>query len=724
MPAERRPASEPSGVQVLRDVRIRVRDGVELSANLWLPADADERAPCPAVLEMIPYRKDDWRANADEARGRYLARHGYALCRVDVRGTGRSAGVALDEYTADETRDGYDTVEWLAARPWCTGEVGMWGISYGGFTAIQVAALRPPHLRAIVPVYATDDRYLSDVHFVGGCVTASELTQYAVSQVASNALPALPARPGEDWIAAWRERLEETPVWLAPWLQHQADGPYWRQGSLAPRYDRIGAAMLLFGGWMDSYVDPVFRMLERCTAPRRAIVGNWSHEFPDDGYPGPGLDWHHEMIRFFDHWLKGEANGVMDEPALTWFQRDMAAPEPFPVTWPGRWRATASASRLASGPPSGPASGAGIRSLWLASGQEPLRGVLTSDANVPQGTAIFPHRATTGTHGALSWGAGSAPNGLARDLRPDEAGVPTYTSAPLDAALEILGLPTAVLDLTTSMRVATIVVRLSDVDPDGMSSQVTMGMLNLTHRAGHDSPRPLVPGERLRVRVPLRAAGYRFGPGHRIRLSVASSCWPVIWPSPEAGSLIVHHGRASAGREEPAGRHDAAPGGPEAVAGDGPEAAVAAGSRLELPLAPLIDDAPVPIFKTTPPDLDSIGGGSDDPPRWRVVEDVLTGEVTVSTHEGGDTILEDGTRLYSAESHEMTAADADPARATMVSRVRYVLERAGHRIEVDVDGDTSSDAAAFHLDIRLDVRLDGAPFFERRTDRTIPRELV
>ncbi len=668
---------------------------------MWLPDNASASTRIPAILEMIPYRKDDWRANADEARGRYLARHGYALCRLDVRGTGRSDGIALDEYTADETRDGYDAVEWLAGQPWCNGNVGMWGISYGGFTSIQVAALRPPHLRAIVPVYATDDRYVSDVHFVGGCATASELTQYAVSQVASNALPALPARDGEDWVSAWRERLEQTPVWLLPWLSHQTDGPYWRQGSLAPAYERIEAAMLLFGGWMDSYVDPVFRMLEHCTAPRRAIVGNWSHEFPDHGYPGPGLDWHHEMLRFFDYWLKGEANGVMDEPDLTWYQRDFAPPEAFPVSWPGRWR-SASLPGLS-------ASGAQSRSLWFAAGSGPLRGVLDTTGDVPSGAATFPHRATTGTHGGLSWGAGSAPNGLARDIRPDEASIPTYTSAPLEAPLEILGIASVTLDLTSSMRVATAVVRLSDVAPDGASSQVTMGILNLTHRDGHEAPRALVPGLRTTVLVPLRAAGYRFEQGHRIRVSVASACWPVIWPSPETGTLTVHHG--------PVGGQSGLAGG--GVTGDG-----ASGSRLDLPVAPATDAGPVPRFKMTPPELDEVGGGADDEPRWRVTEDVLTGEVTVSTHEGGDTILEDGGRLYSAESHEMTASDADPARARMASTVRYVLERDDHRIEIDVDGITASDEGAFHLDIRLDVRLDGLQFFERRTNEAIPRNLV
>ncbi len=220
-------------------------------------------------------------------RGEWFATRGYVLCRLDVRGTGSSGGVALDEYTADETRDGYDAVEWLAAQPWCDGAVAMWGISYGGFTAIQVAALRPPHLRAIVPVMATDDRYLDDVHYRGGCVTVSELSQYAVSQVAMNAMPAEAAFRGAAWREEWLARLEATPPWLYAWLRHQTDGPYWRQGSLAPDYDAIEAAILNIGGWNDSYVDPAFRMQARCPAPSHTIVGNWHHSWPHDASARP-----------------------------------------------------------------------------------------------------------------------------------------------------------------------------------------------------------------------------------------------------------------------------------------------------------------------------------------------------------------------------------------------------------------------------------------------------
>src|SRR5947209_9299083 len=172
MPEVSQPVHE---VDVRCDCRVPARDGIWLSANVWLPrarADAPGQR-FPAILEMIPYGKDSWRRNADTARGEWLAARGFALCRLDVRGTGSSEGVALDEYTEAETLDGYDAVEWLAAQAWCNGRVGMWGLSYGGFTSIQVAALRPPHLRAIVPIQATDDRYTDDVHYIGGAMTVS-----------------------------------------------------------------------------------------------------------------------------------------------------------------------------------------------------------------------------------------------------------------------------------------------------------------------------------------------------------------------------------------------------------------------------------------------------------------------------------------------------------------------------------------------------------------------
>ncbi len=687
---EDRTTGEPRfEVQVQRDIRLPMRDGIVLSANLWRPV-TDE--PVPAILEMIPYGKDNWRAAADQTRGAWFAARGYALCRLDVRGTGSSGGVALDEYAADETQDGVEAIAWLAAQAWCDGNIGMWGISYGGFTAIQVAMERPPALKAIVPVMATDDRYLDDVHLRGGCVTVSELSQYAVSQVAMNALPPEAAFRGSSWRDEWRARLEATPPWLFTWLAHQTDDPYWRQGSLAPDYDAIEVAIFNIGGWNDSYVDPAFRMQARCPAPSHTLVGDWIHSWPHDATPGPNLDELHEIARFFDRHLRGIDNGWEAEPPVVWFERAFVAPEPFPSTRAGRWRAATAYPHPAAS-----------TQAW-AFGDGTL-------GDPVDGRDTFRHWPTTGTRGSLSWGAGDGPNGLARDLRRDEDAGPTYTSPPLAVPLEVLGVPEVIVHVEVDAPVATLVVRLSDVAPDGSVAQVSAGVLNLTHRRSHATPEPLVPGRIEEVRIPLRTAGYRWGTGHRLRVAIASQLWPVIWPSPFPATFGIHRG-------------------PEAP------------SRLELQVIPAAGgegDAPVPSFRVSPPvlewpeaeALDGRGAAVNDPPAWRIEEDVIAGSTTVHVHDGGEAIVPDGRRLYAAETLRMTAWDRDPARAELDANVVYrwqEREPGGDGgllpIEIRAVSTQTSTATDFDLAVRLEVDLDGERFFERSWRETIPRELV
>jgi len=706
---ERRPATPPTyAVRMDLDVRITARDGVELSANLWRPEPTDG-APAerfPVIVEMIPYGKDNWRRDTDDGHGRWFGARGYALCRVDVRGTGSSGGVALDEYTADETRDGYDAVEWAAAQPWSSGAVAMWGISYGAFTAIQVAALRPPHLRAIVPVMGTDDRYMDDVHYRGGCLTVSELSQYAVSQVAMNAMPPDATLRGPGWLGEWRTRLEATPPWLFEWLRHQTDGPYWRQGSLAPDYDAIEVPIYSMGGWMDSYVDAAFRMQAARSAPTRTLVGNWVHGWPGDATPGPNVDHLHEVVRFLDRHLRGIDNGMDREPPVVWFERGYAPPDPFPDALPGRWRAAAAY----------PHPSVEAREWRFIGGELPLIGRLTVDE---PGTAHPPgvlgamgappaseasldldryaHRPTTGTRSSLSWGAGGPPNGLARDLRPDESAGPTYTTDALSQPLEILGVPEVVLHLSSSAPVATAVVRLTDVAPDGTSYQVSAGVLNLTHRRSSTEPIALVPGVVEAIRIPLRTAGYRFAAGHRIRVSIASSYWPVLWPSPYPATFELHRAPATP-------------------------------SRLILPVVPAAGgtgDLPPPAFKATAPDVPFDGGLSQqDTPVWRIDEDVLTGTTRVTIHDGGGTDLADGRHLYAAETLILTASDRDPATASMDAHVVYRWREVADLIEIRARSRQTSTADDFDLRVELEVDLNGLRFFERAWAERVPRHLV
>lgn len=664
-------------VQTHYHIQILMRDGVLLSANLWLPVPNTPAERFPAILEMIPYRKDDWRYAADHQRMSWFAQRGYGCCRLDVRGTGSSGGIALDEYTLAETQDGYDVVEWLAAQPWCNGNVGMWGISYGGFTAIQVAKLQPPHLKAIIPVYATDDRYTDDVHYLGGCLLASDTAQYAVNMVAMNALPPKPEYAGPDWLEKWRERLDQTPPWFLTWLREQTDGPYWRSGSLTPDYERIACALFSIGGWHDGYTNAALRMHEKCVnAPRKTLIGNWVHSLPDHAYPGPNLDYLHEMERFFAYWLKGINNGVMAEPPFTFFRREYTPPQAFPAQLNGTWQSA----------PNHPITQSQIFYLGV--------GPLQPTPSALQSTDHYPHQPTLGTCGSLSFGAGSPPFGLARDLRPDEARSLVYTSDPLTEPLDIFGFPEVILYLQSSAPVAHVVVRLANVAPDGTSELVSTGVLNLTHRNGYSHPAPLQPDAVYEICVPLKATGYRFLPGHRIRLSIASAYWPVVWPSPYPADNELHCGGATP-------------------------------SRLILPIIPSsVQLLPPPLFKSTPPELIEIGGSSEDPPVWQITEDVLQQSVTVRAAYGDTTLLPNGTSLYSSEAVTLTAHQQDPARAQMHNESIYCWQAGDQRVDIRSAGMIRSTEAAFVVELVLAVKYNGEPFFQKHWAEQIARGLL
>src|SRR5579862_5732293 len=196
---------------------IPLADGTRLAARLWLPA----QTPVPAILEYIPYRKRDGTRGRDEPMHGWFAQVGYAAIRVDMRGTGESDGLLEDEYLAQELSDACEVIAWLAAQPWCDGNVGMMGKSWGGFNALQVAALRPPALKAVITVCSTDDRYADDIHYIGGCVHGLAMLPWAATMLAYDARPPDPAVLGDGWRAAWLDRLERTPPFVEAWLSHQ-----------------------------------------------------------------------------------------------------------------------------------------------------------------------------------------------------------------------------------------------------------------------------------------------------------------------------------------------------------------------------------------------------------------------------------------------------------------------------------------------------------------------
>ena len=274
------------GATSKQHVSIEMADGVRLAATLYMP---EGEGPWPAVIEALPYRKDDITGRS-RSEYRRLADAGYVLCRVDVRGTGSSEGIATDEYPLVERTDMAAVIDWLATRPWSLGTVGMYGYSYSGFNSIQIAMERPPALKAIIPIYATDDRFGDDVHYQGGIVKQLDQIDYPSYMVASNALPPAPPIYGDGWREEWARRLEGTEPWVLTWLEHQRLDDYWRHGSLCVDYEAIACPTMIVAGWADGYRNNSFRTFERLRCPKRLVLGPWAHAATDTSLPGPNHD--------------------------------------------------------------------------------------------------------------------------------------------------------------------------------------------------------------------------------------------------------------------------------------------------------------------------------------------------------------------------------------------------------------------------------------------------
>ena len=655
----------PRRVREIEHTWIPLSDGCRLAARIWLPDDAEED-PVPAVLEFLPYRKNDGTVARDAKRQPYLAGFGYAAVRVDMRGTGESDGILEDEYTEQEQEDALELIAWLAEQPWCTGAVGMWGISWGGFNALQVAAHRPPALKAIMTLCSTDDRYADDVHYRGGCVLALDMLHWASSMMTWNARPPDPRLAGESWRETWLERLEAANAWIEPWLSHQRGDEYWKQGSVCEDYSAIECPVYAVGGFADGYTNAVPRLLEGLSVPRKGLIGPWAHAFPDDASPGPSIGFLQECVRWFDHWLKGIENGVMDEPVLRVWMQKSVEPQPSYEERPGRWVAE----------PSWPSPRVETRHWDLpGEGERSLRTVQS-----------------TGTE-AGAWTAEGQSADLATDQRPDDAFSITYDFEPLAEPLEILGLPSVTLALAVDRPYALVCVRLCDVFPDGTSALVTRGLLNLAHRASHEEPSALEPGTRYEVRVPLDVAAHSFPAGHRLRVAVSPAYWPWAWPSPEEVTLTVF------------------------------------GGRLELPVrAPRAEDDELAAFQdpehSLPLEIEETEAG----PQGRTIRrELATGlvEQIFDWDLGGASRLVAIDLDTSDSSHTVySIVEGDPLSAAVRFRATSGMGRGDWQTLAVVKSSMTSDAANFHVETELTVTENENEVFTRTWRFAIPRDHV
>jgi hypothetical protein len=641
-----------------------LRDGARLAASLYLPPPGNARPPArvPCLLEALPYRKDDLTASYRPEYVRFAGEHGYAVARVDLRGTGSSTGIMPDEYDASEQADLHEVIAWLAAQEWCTGAVGMFGTSWSGFNALQLACERPPALRAVVASYATDDRWTDDVHYQGGSLRLLDLVDYPLYMVAMNGLPPVPELFGEGWREEWRRRVAQTPAWLVEWLAQPTDGPYWRHGSVrtggiggdggTAGYDRIACPTMLITGWADGYRSITYRTaraLHATGTPVRVLAGPWSHAAPATSVPGPDVDHVPLMARWWDRWLREEPNGVDDEPPLTVFVRGYRAPQPDLEEWAGRWEAHDVASLDAACDVVLPFTDAQVGGAVVADGvasYEPVRDV---------GPAAWNSCAA-----ALPWGQPS-------DQTPDDA-----RSLRLEWRLPpgtvVLGHPRVRLRLRPDAEAAAVSAKLSLVAPAGRPSMlVDRGLLNLAYRAGDGTrPQRLTPGEWVDAEVELEATAFETG-DQTLRLALAAADWPNTVTLPGTWSAVD-----------------------------------LAASSLVLPVSAGTPH-PAPVLPP-PPEADAGEDGHDDDEHvdWRHGHDVLSRTTWAEVDHGssyggghgsrcteryaGRVEIEDVTGVQRATgTARFTVAWPGGVRATSEARLDVTIDHATIDVSVDLD---------------------------------------
>jgi uncharacterized protein len=669
----RLPQKQP--FRMIENSWILLKDGTRLAVRLWIPASA-EHTPVPVVWEYIPYRKRDFERARDDQWANAFVPYGFAFARVDIRGSGESDGLLLDEYLQQEQDDAVEVIAWLARQPWSSGAIGMRGISWGGFASFQAAAMRPPALKAIMPQCATDNRYTDDAHYVGGALT---LDMYDWGAEFKNVMvaPPDPAIVGDRWREMWMARLDHTPPILATWLSHQRFDAYWQHGSIATDYSAIECPVYVVGGQIDSYRDFLPRSLAHLSVPRKGLMGPWGHRYPEIADPGPGLEWVTEEVRWWTQWLRGIDTGIMGEPQFRVFMEEKTAAEVWPNDVPGRWVAESSwpSPRIAP------------RLMFLnARGLETTAGASTALVCKSQETLGLTKR---------EWFPWNMSIDLPPDETPDDLRSLTFDSEPLAEDLEILGNPLVKLRLSATEPVAKVVARLNEVAPDGKSWSVSYGALNLTHRESHTSPTPLVVGESYDVEVSCYFTAHRFKKGSRIRVAISESLWPMLWPSPKPVELRI----------------------------------LAGVSTLTLPVRPMdIAEAPMPIAEIK----DRIAArekthalGSCE---YEVRQSGPDAHGRVIIHKRlrdlPETLTDIGTTMSGGSDWFLSIKEGDPNSSVWQLRWFSKLSRGSWDTTTESTLELSSTADEFRLKESMTAWEGGKIVFEKSWDHTIRRDLM
>ena len=651
-------------------------DGCRLAARIWLPENAEQQ-PVPAILEYIPYRKNDGTALRDSLYHPYFAGHGYAAMRVDMRGSGDSEGVMLDEYLQQELDDAVSVIAWLAEQSWCDGSVGMMGKSWGGFNSLEVAALQPPALKAIITVCSSDDRYSDDVHYKGGCVLSTDMLGWSTTMLAWNARPPDPAVLGESWRKRWLERLEQTPLLVRQWLNHPHRDDYWKHGSICEDFSKVQCAVYAVGGWADPYSNAIPRMLSGLTCPRKALIGPWAHEYPQRALPGPQIGFVQECLRWWDYWLKDIENGIMEEPQLRAWMPDSIAPSTHYEERPGRWVAEA------KWPPKNDES-----QTWYLN-----RNGLNQNAETDK-PMLFPTSQTVGLNAGVWFPMGAAGE-FPGDQRSADSGSLCFTSEAFYDGMEILGNPEATVTLSADQTEALLAARLCDIAPDGSSLLVSWGLLNLTHRNGHENPEALDPGGKFTAKVQLNACAHALKSGHRWRLSLSSAYFPHAWPSSKITKLKIFPGIET---------------------------------YLNLPFRKIPqEDTQLAEFLepecSQPLATEEIRTAS----RKRTIEHEVIEDSFTLTHRvdnGRFRFVEDGLETEDLSCDSLSLNEDKPLSLKVSCGRTAGIGRGDWQTRVEASGTMTATSENFHVTSRLEVFEGDQRFFFRTWDFKVPREVV
>ena len=662
-PANATPPADPLhyGFSLENDM-LEMRDGVQVAVTYYRPIARTPGETFPVIMEMVPYRKDDFFALGDYEYGAWFAKRGYVVARVDVRGTGGSTGpIPPSEYSEAEISDAEELVDQLSKKSWSNGKIGMYGISWSAFNALMTAHRKPPALKAIIAAHGSTDLFYNDVHYIDG---ALHIDSYAHQIDTDNSMPQSPDYRIDE--AYFQNRFDKEP-WLFTWLRQQKDGDFWRKESIKFKTP-LEVPAYLIGGLLDGYRDFVMEVSQSTKAPFIAEIGPWNHAWPEYGEPGPNYEWRQRALRWWDYWLKDIDNGILDEPRWTVFMRTGHPPATDLPTVPGNWHCDKQ----------GPNSSTPHRLYPQATQQ------LGMTPATQESVQSLAYRAGAGMAAGGWWGEQTG------DMAADDAHSLVYDSAPLTEAMDIMGMPKVLLRVAADAPFYQWSVRLEDVAPDGKVSLVSGAIINPSQRNSRLEPEALTPGVPVTLTTAIHFTTWRFKPGHRIRLAVSNAQFPMIWPSPTAGSTRLFSGQAS---------------------------------WIELPVVPAGNQTRT-ACTLPPPDANDVAPFGKEleknGPVFKSVRNEETGQSTFSTSSDIRWAINDNT-YKSSESYQWDVNDAAPANASYQGERRNTFTIAGNEIDLSTRALIRSDSSHFHVTFTKVLRQNGNLVREKTWTDSIPR---